>query len=99
MAIEDDVLEPLRPGVVGTRLPIDESEEPFASRAEEVIAAVVGRVREGGHVDGALQHGGKRVVRLGAEGVDPLSSVRTVYQQQVDTRAQVLARARIPRDK
>ena len=36
----DQVDEPLRVGVVGTGLTVDEAEKSLASRAEEVVAAI-----------------------------------------------------------
>jgi hypothetical protein len=43
VAVGGQVHEPLGLAVVGAGLAVDEAEQPLAGRAEEVVAAVVGR--------------------------------------------------------
>src|SRR5258708_28870153 len=91
MPVKNDVLEPLRLRVVRASLAVDETEQPLASRAEEVVATVVCGVGERGYVYGALQDRGQRVARLGAEVQDRLAGVETLHQQQVDPGIEELA--------
>src|SRR5260370_31872933 len=81
VAVKNDVLEPLRLLVVSSGLAVDETEQPLASRAEEVVATVVGGVGERRYVYGALQDGGQRVAGLGAQVQNRLAGVEALHEQ------------------
>src|SRR3989440_4622809 len=91
MTVADQMHKPLCLRVVGARLPIDEAEEPLAGGPEKVVAAVVRRFVQRGHVGRTLQHGGKRLTRVRTEVNDRLASVEALDKQQVDVRLQELS--------
>jgi hypothetical protein len=54
VTVEDQVAKALRLWIVGANLAVDESEEPLAGGAEEVVAAVEGGLVQGRDVGGAF---------------------------------------------
>ncbi len=91
MAVKDKVLETLRLRVVGSSLAVDEAEQALASRAEEIIATVVGGVGQRRHVGRALQDRSQRVAGLSAQVKNWLPGVEALDQQQVDPGLEELA--------
>ena len=75
----------------GAGLAVDEAEQPLAGGAEEVVAAVVGRLVERRHVGRALEHRGQRLAGVGRDVDDRLAGVEALDEQQVDPRLRVLA--------
>ena len=82
-AVQREVLEALRVRVVGAGLAVDEAEQPLAGRAEEVVAAVVRRAVQRGHVGGALEGRGQRLAGVGGEVDDRLAGVEALDEQHV----------------
>ena len=98
VAVLGQVHEPLCLLVVGAGLAVDEAEQPLAGGAEEVVAAVVGRLVERRDVGRALEHRGQRLAGVGADVDDRLAGVEALDEQQVDPRLGVLARRGRPGD-
>ena len=94
MAVLDQVHEALRLFVVGAGLAVDEAEQALAGGAEEVVAAVVGRLVEGGYVRRALEHRSQRLAGVGGDVDDRLAGVEPLHEQQVDPRLRELTRSR-----
>ena len=85
-AVFDEVLEALGLGVVRPGLAVDETEETFTGRAEEVVTTVVRRVVEGGDERGPLEHGGEGLSCVGAQIHDRLAGIEALDEQHVDPR-------------
>ncbi|MFL5586482.1 MAG: hypothetical protein ACJ8DI_02350 [Ktedonobacteraceae bacterium] len=83
--------KPLGLRVGGARLPIDEAEEPLAGGPQKVVAAIVRRFVQRGHVGRTLQHSGQGLTRVRTEVNDRLAGVEALDKQQVDIRLQVLS--------
>ncbi len=98
MTVEDQVLEALGLRVVFTGLSVDESEQPLACGAEEVVTAVVGGFVQRRDVGRALEHGRERLARVGAQVDDRLAGVEALDEQQVGIGLQELAGRRRRRD-
>jgi hypothetical protein len=90
MTVAHQVHKPLGLRVVGARLPIDEAEEPLAGGPEKVVAAVVCRVVQRGHVGRTLQHRSQGLARVRAEVHNRLAGVEALDKQQVGVGLQEL---------
>src|SRR6266496_3160732 len=91
MTVTDQVHKPLGLRVGGARLPIDEAEEPLAGGPQKVVAAIVRRFVQRGHVGRTLQHSGQGLTRVCAEVENRLAGVEALDKQQVDVRLQELS--------
>src|SRR6266567_5617401 len=91
MTVADQMHKPLGLRVVGARLPIDEAEEPLAGGPEKVVAAVVRRFVQRGHIGRTLQHRSQRLSGVCAEVQNRLTGVEAFDKQHVDPRLQELS--------
>src|SRR2546425_13142867 len=91
MTVEDQMPKPLCLRVVGTRLPVDEAEEPLAGGPQEVVAAVERRFVQRRHEGRTLQHRSQGLPRVRAEVDNRLAGVEALDKQYVDVRLQELS--------
>ena len=84
VAVLDEVDEALGVRVVGPGLPVDEGEEALPGGAQEVVAAVVGRLVERRHVGRPLEDRAQGLSGIGADVDDRLARVEALDEQDVD---------------
>src|SRR5439155_10242210 len=98
MTVTDQVHKPLGLRVGGARLPIDEAEEPLAGGPQKVVAAIVRRFVQRGHVGRTLQHSGQGLTRVCAEvenrlaGVEALDKRSEEHTSELQSRGQLVCR-------